>query len=207
MEGRGLFRGAVLLFALSVVRFLSVGPGELPLLDEGYPDALASLAEEADSLRQREARRGRPLGVGERLDPNRADEEELDRLPGVGPKVAAALIRHRAERGGFRTPEDILGVSGIGPATLERIRPHLDLSRGIPVGLRGSKKKPEKLNLNQASSEELQTLPGIGPALARRIVDSRTRDGPFKTPEDLIRVSGIGPVTLSRISPLIQVGR
>ncbi len=207
MEGRGLFRGAVLLVALSVFRILWSGPGELPPLRDGYPDALPTLAGESDSLRESEARRARPLGVDERLDPNRAGEEELDRLPGVGPQVAAAIVRHRTEHEGFRTAEDILRVSGIGPATLARISPHLDFSRGVPVNLRGPTGTTGRLDVNQASFEELQTLPGIGPALARRIIESRTELGGFRTPEELLRVSGIGRATLSRLSPLIRVER
>jgi competence ComEA-like helix-hairpin-helix protein len=70
-----------------------------------------------------EERRGTPLGAGERLDPNIASEVELDRLPGVGPALARRIVEHREAVGHFRTPEDLLDVSGIGPATLARIAP------------------------------------------------------------------------------------
>ena len=48
-------------------------------------------------------------------------------------------------------------------------------------------------------------LPGIGPKMAQRIVDER-RKAPFKTVDDLRRVSGIGPKTLERLRPFIPVG-
>lgn len=70
-----------------------------------------------------EERRGTPLGAGERLDPNLASEVELDRLPGVGPALARRIIEYREGVGRFRSPEDLLEVSGIGPATLARISP------------------------------------------------------------------------------------
>lgn len=63
-----------------------------------------------------------------------------------------------------------------------------------------------KLNLNQASAEELEALPGIGPALAARIVAYREEHGPFIAVDDLLRVSGIGPKTLDRLQGLVVVG-
>ena len=49
-----------------------------------------------------------------------------------------------------------------------------------------------KVNLNRATVAELDTLPGVGPATAQKIVDDRTKNGPFKKVEDLMRVTGIG---------------
>lgn len=60
----------------------------------------------------------------------------------------------------------------------------------------------ETIDVNEASEEELQLLPRVGPAIAGRIVAAR----PFSTVEDLTRVSGIGPRTLERLRPLVAVG-
>lgn len=64
--------------------------------------------------------------------------------------------------------------------------------------------KPSKisgsLDPNLASVAQLQTLPGIGPALAVRIAEARA-DGPFKDPDDLLRVKGIGPAKLEKLRP------
>ncbi len=49
-----------------------------------------------------------------------------------------------------------------------------------------------KVDINTASVAELDTLPGIGPAIAGRIIDFRTRNGPFRRSEDLMNVRGIG---------------
>ena len=57
----------------------------------------------------------------------------------------------------------------------------------------------EPFNINQASLDELITLPGIGPALAQRIIDYRIEHGPFASIEDLENVSGIGPQTVRDI--------
>jgi competence protein ComEA len=61
------------------------------------------------------------------------------------------------------------------------------------------------VNINTASVEELDTLPGIGPAIAQRIVDYRTEYGPFATIEDITNVKGIGPATFEKLKGLITV--
>jgi competence ComEA-like helix-hairpin-helix protein len=62
---------------------------------------------------------------------------------------------------------------------------------------------PGLLNINTATSSQLESLPGIGPALAGRIVVVRDSIGGFKRPEDLLAVPGIGPKRLDRIRPLL----
>jgi competence protein ComEA len=57
------------------------------------------------------------------VDVNAAGEDELVRLPGVGPVRAAAIVERRGRSGPFRSLEELLEIKGIGPATLERIRP------------------------------------------------------------------------------------
>jgi competence ComEA-like helix-hairpin-helix protein len=61
------------------------------------------------------------------------------------------------------------------------------------------------VNLNTANAAELERLPGIGTALAARIIADRERNGPNRRIEDLDRVSGIGPATIARLRPLVTV--
>jgi competence protein ComEA len=61
------------------------------------------------------------------------------------------------------------------------------------------------LRLNRATSSELQTLPGVGPVLAERIVSYREVNGPFQQVEDLLQVPGIGEAKLSSIRDLVRV--
>lgn len=60
-----------------------------------------------------------------------------------------------------------------------------------------------KVNLNTADSAALETLPGIGPTLAQRIIDYRQSHGPFERIEDLLQVSGIGQATFEGMKDLI----
>lgn len=62
-----------------------------------------------------------------------------------------------------------------------------------------------KVNVNRATEEELQTLPGIGPAKAAAIIRDREENGPFKTVDDLTRVSGIGEKTLENMRENVTV--
>jgi len=60
------------------------------------------------------------------------------------------------------------------------------------------------ININTATAAQLQSLPGIGPAIAQRIVEYREKSGPFSRVEDLMKVSGIGPKVFANILDLIK---
>ena len=62
------------------------------------------------------------------------------------------------------------------------------------------------IDINTATQSELELLPGIGPAMAQRIIDYRTENGPFKKTEDICNVSGIGSKTYEKLAQYITVG-
>ena len=60
------------------------------------------------------------------------------------------------------------------------------------------------LNVNAATAEELEDLPGVGPVLAQRILDWREEHGPFDGPEALEQVPGVGPALCQAIAPYVR---
>ena len=75
-----------------------------------------------------------------------------------------------------------------------------------PKASSGSATLSAPININTANLEELDQLPGIGPSLARTIIDYRTQNGPFKTIEAINDVKGIGDALFAKIKGSITVG-
>jgi len=81
-----------------------------------------------------------------------------------------------------------------------------------PGGLGRAQIAPEppspdgRIDLNTASAAELERLPGIGPVGAGRIVAERERNGPFRSPGDLVRVAGFGPSRVRALRPHVRAG-
>lgn len=148
-----------------------------------------SVREEVREGLRRAREAARPLAPEERIDPNRAGGWQLERLPGVGMVTARRILEERRRSGRFREIEDLDRVPGIGPVTLRRIAPHISLPEGLAPS------RPEEgapVDVNRAGAEELRLLPGVGPVLAGRIVESRRTLGRFRSIDDLLRVPGIG---------------
>jgi competence protein ComEA len=86
------------------------------------------------------------------------------------------------------------------------VEPDADLSHiEIYIPREGETSLPQKIDINRAEPWLLEVLPGIGEVLAQRIVDYRSENGPFRTIEDLLKVSGIGEGTLDKIKDYITV--
>jgi len=73
----------------------------------------------------------------------------------------------------------------------------------------GTKKKPPErpVNLNTANSEQLQQVPGIGPATAGKILQMRKTYGPFKSVDDLLAIRGLGAKRLEKMRKYLTVGK
>jgi competence protein ComEA len=209
-------RTLLLLLALGVA-----GQGaRLALGRAGEPPGQVSLLpvdRKADPGRHRDSALATlaPLAPGERVNVDRAGVRELARLPRVGPALAKAIVADRDARGAFGSLEGLDRVTGIGPRLLEALGPHVEFSGGLAgqrVGGSVGQELPHvpvspprgcSLDPNLASVNDFDALPGIGPALAQRIVAYRESHGPFAEIDGLARVPGIGPVVLARIKPCL----
>ncbi|MEZ6139834.1 MAG: ComEA family DNA-binding protein [Zavarzinella sp.] len=161
------------------------------------------------------------------LDLNRATHAELVQLPGISDRLAKEVLSYRDQRGGFQQVNDLKNIYGIGDRTVAKISPHVVVNpladpttdegklaeESVPdLLIRKPPELPQQaiptkpkaaanrnhINVNTATMTELDTLPGIGPVLAKAIVDAR-QEKPFTQLEDLRRVRGIGVARLAQL--------
>ena len=129
--------------------------------------------------------------------------EQLDDLPGVGPKTALAIVVSAQEHGPFATWEELQQIEGVGEGLVAAIRARTRLgpSVGSPTPDRGQ----PPLDPNLVNPASLTHWPGISLSTATRIVAFRDENGFFGSCHDLIQVGGIGPATLALIEDRCQI--
>ena len=161
-----------------------------------------------------------------RIDLNQASRAELRLLPGVGESLAQRIEAYRILNGPYQSIDELRKVPGIGPLTIERLRawlivqaplraaagdpdatamPKAAVKLALPKTSKKEESLTESIDVNSATAAELQKLPGIGPKLSQRIVDTRTQ-AVFKSVDELRRVPGIGPKILAKLRPYVTVG-
>ena len=159
-----------------------------------------------------------------RYDLNKVTYDELLFINGIGPATATAIINHQ-QNVGFNSVEDLLNIRGIGARRLEEFKRHLFVDTEYNhnnstklddnVIRNGLQKETEtniinqeriKININEATKEELMTLRGIGAVRAIDIIAYRTQHGNFARLEDIQNVRGIGVRTYENIKDFITLG-
>lgn len=154
------------------------------------------------------------------IDINTASLEELQTLPGIGPSKARAIIEYR-EKQQFSKIEDIMNVPGIGEKTFERLKDRIKVSTPDTQPVQNNNQAlvannvvnqqtnefqtTRKIDINTAGIEELQKLPGIGPTKAQEIINYRTKNGPFRSIDEIMNVKGIGKKTFEKMKDMITI--
>jgi competence ComEA-like helix-hairpin-helix protein len=159
------------------------------------------------------------------IDLNSADQKTLESLPGIGKSTAKAIIAGRP----YKSIDDLKSVKGMSDKKINAIKDKVTIGAAaataapaaMPKAAGMSEKassetkamteKAEKtktklapgqlVNINTATKEELDALPGIGPTKAQAIIDGR----PYNTTEDIMKVKGIKQKTYDKIKDMITV--
>lgn len=152
---------------------------------------------------------------------NTATSRQLQTLSGIGETKAAAIIEYREMHGGFSDIGELLYVSGIGEVTYKNIRDYVTVGDVPPknsstsdpkqtskpsVSTSTTKPKSPIVNINTASLEELQKLPGIGSEKAIAIFQYRSVFGEFYDISEIKNVYGIDEGDFEKIRDYITVG-
>ena len=152
---------------------------------------------------------GQSTGANTKVDLNSASEKDLESLPGVGAATAKKIIAGRP----YSSADD-LSKAGVSAAAIKKITPLVTFggATSTPVQSAATKSaasaKPNsssalaaKVDLNNASANELKELPGVGDATAKKIVAGR----PYSSVSDLSK-AGVSAATIGKITSLVTVG-
>lgn len=196
----------------------------------------------------------------QKINVNYASRTGLESIPGIGNVLAQRILAFRGANGLFAEVEDLESIDGIGPVSLENLKPYVEtkidvnvasknqlmvlptigaskasaiiayrnahgpyskiadllyvisladydaIKRFVKAGEIALNPGATLIDVNKEGADQLLTLPGIGEAKAKAIVDYRTNHGVFYSKDDLLFVPGIGPVTLAGIRDRITVG-
>lgn len=149
------------------------------------------------------------LTEDQKVDINSASMAELEKLPRIGKGLASEIVKRRP----YGKVEDLKRVPRIGDKILERLKPHIKVGPAVPAatgesGMPGAGAAPEtkrqdeeaKVDINTATQEELEKVPGVGPTTAKAIIAGR----PYDTVGDLKNLLGVGPAKLEKMLPHIK---
>lgn len=153
---------------------------------------------------------GQASGTNAKVDLNSASEKDLETLPGVGAATAKKIIAGRP----YSSPSD-LSKAGVSASTIKKITPLVTVGNPVPAptptkstGKAAASTKPAAssestapVDLNNASEKDLETLPGVGAATAKKIISGR----PYSSTSDLSK-AGVTAATIKKITPLVTVG-
>lgn len=151
------------------------------------------------------------------FDPNTADSMTWLSL-GLSPRLAGRITRYRQAGGKFRSAEDLRRIWGLPAEIADQLIPwvrigstynpssHLPNSQSLNLpSSKPAHLPPPPININQADSSQWEALPGIGPTLARRVVQYRDKLGGFVRVEQVGELYGLADSIFQRIKPRLEL--
>jgi competence protein ComEA len=188
-------RGRALAYVVVLVLALALG-GRFLLSDDRRPPPTRALAPRALEAEPAAARlvvvhvvgAVRTPGLFRLPDGSRVDDA-IQKAGGPKPKAALELVNLAAP---VADGQQVVVPSRAAAAAAAAAEP----TAGVPG---------QKVHLNSATLEQLDTLPGVGPVTAQKILDYRTENGAFSAVEELDAVPGIGPARLEQLSELVDL--
>jgi len=146
------------------------------------------------------------------FDPNTLSEEGFVKL-GLSPKTAHTIINYRSKGGYFKNAEDIRKIYSLSKTDADRIVPYIRMETARDKKEYSYNKKPapvpskqyKSLDINTATPEEWKTFPGIGDAIANRIVKFRNSIGGFKNVEQVGKTYGLSDTVFQAIKPYLSI--
>ncbi|HJU46264.1 MAG TPA: helix-hairpin-helix domain-containing protein [Chitinophagaceae bacterium] len=131
----------------------------------------------------------------ENVEINSADSTAWEALPGIGPVLAARIIKFRDKLGGFYMVEQVKEVYGLQDSTFQLIKPYLKVNVA----------QVHKINVNTATKEELKMHPYIRWQLGGMIADYRTQHGNFASLDDLKNLQQVTDEVFEKIAPYLSL--
>jgi competence protein ComEA len=152
---------------------------------------------------------GRPIFLNTPADPPgvRVSIQGAVRAPGLYALASGSIVEDAVFAAGGFLPNADTSRLNLAAALIDGQELSVPLLNPTPLpGTPSPAFTPigKKINLNTATLEELDSLPGIGPVIAQRIIDYRQTVGPFQSVDDLLHVKGIGPALLEKIRDLVE---
>jgi DNA uptake protein ComE-like DNA-binding protein len=148
------------------------------------------------------------------FDPNTLSEDGFVKL-GLSQKAIHTLINYRNKGGYFKKPEDIAKIYGLSKGEVDRLTPYVRITPG--KNQKDNEKKREqpdimvqfhqykKININTATNDDWKAFPGIGDAIANRIIKFRASVGGFKSVDQVSKTYGLTDSTFQFIRPYLYL--
>ena len=201
MVGAGLALLGALGLAVAAVVLLAGGDDTAPVVIVA-PEPTAIAEQSSPGIRVHVSGAVMSPGVYEMSEGDRV-MDAIASAGGVQPNadlVSINLALRVRDEAQYHVPR--LGEPSLIPNPAPLQRASIPNDRPSPAGGRAS---PSLVDLNTATAQELELLPGIGPVMAGRIIAYREANGPFTSIDEAENVPGIGPKTLESIRPLATV--